>query len=210
TNTGGDSGYSNTATATTLPNPPAAPSGLSATTQSAGQINLAWVDNATNEVNYVVERSTDNVTFTVVVSNLSTNSIAYSNTGLAAGTLYYFRVKATNTGGASAYSNTASATTAANNSVPPGAPANVVLTAVAGPGMTLNWTDTSTNESGFTIQRSTDGVAYSAVTNVGANVITYTNTPVTASTNYYYRIRSFNNAGTSVWVVVGPVKSKAK
>ncbi len=48
-NTGGNSGYSNVANATTLISVPSDPSGLTATAVSTSQINLAWTDNATNE-----------------------------------------------------------------------------------------------------------------------------------------------------------------
>ena len=42
------------------PTPPAAPSGLTATVASATQINLAWVNNATNASNVLIERSPEN------------------------------------------------------------------------------------------------------------------------------------------------------
>src|SRR5207248_10789906 len=35
------------------------PTGLSATAASSNQVNLGWTDNATNETNYLVQRSTD-------------------------------------------------------------------------------------------------------------------------------------------------------
>jgi LmbE family N-acetylglucosaminyl deacetylase len=94
------------------PSAPAAPSGLTATATSSSQINLAWVDNATNETGYSIERSTDGTTFTVVAT-LGANVTTYANTGLAAATTYSYRVRAANSAGTSAYSNTATATTSA-------------------------------------------------------------------------------------------------
>jgi len=91
---------------------PAAPSGLTATAASSSRINLAWVDNATNETGYSVERSTNGTTFTVVAT-LGANVTTYANTGLTASTTYSYRVRATNSVGNSAYSNTATATTSA-------------------------------------------------------------------------------------------------
>src|SRR5262249_10455794 len=54
-----------------------------------------------------------NSTFTagLTTANLAANVTSCSATGLAAGTTYWFRVRATNAGGASANSNVASATT---------------------------------------------------------------------------------------------------
>lgn len=91
--------------------PPSAPSGLSATTISKSQINLAWTDNASNESNFVVARSTTAGGPYTDVATLAANTTSFSNTGLVSNTTYYYRVRATNSGGASANSNEASATT---------------------------------------------------------------------------------------------------
>ncbi len=92
--------------------PPAAPGGLMAAAISASQINLTWSDNATNENNFLVERSLDNTNFTQFIS-VGANLTNAADTGLAASTVYYYRVRASNGGGNSAYSATASAMTLA-------------------------------------------------------------------------------------------------
>jgi hypothetical protein len=89
---------------------PAAPSGLTATAVSGTRIDLAWSDNSTNETGFRVERSTNGTSFTqIATTGVDRNS--YSSTGLAKNKTYYYRVRATNAGGNSAYSNTASAKT---------------------------------------------------------------------------------------------------
>lgn len=95
-------------TVTALPN---APSGLIATAVSHSQINLAWVDNANNETGFQIERSTDNATW-APLGSVAANVQVYYDGGLSASTLYYYRVRAINASGNSAYSNTANATTA--------------------------------------------------------------------------------------------------
>ena len=94
----------------TGPASPASPGGLTATAANGGQINLAWMDNSTNEINFLIERSPDNVTFTLIaaVTAGTTNLI---DTGLLPGSTYYYRVRAGNAGGNSGYSGVASATT---------------------------------------------------------------------------------------------------
>jgi titin len=71
------------------------------------------------------------------------------------------------------------------------------LTAVAnGPtSVSLNWSDNASNETGYRIERSTNGGSYSAIGSVGANVTTYTDTTAVASTNYAYRLVAFNAVG---------------
>jgi hypothetical protein len=115
TNASGSSGYSNTASATSPngPPPPAAPSNLAATVSGGGngqKIALAWKNNATNAANYVVDRSTDQSTWTRRTSTLAATATSYTDTGLQRTTKYYYRVGAVNASGTS-YSNIASATT---------------------------------------------------------------------------------------------------
>ena len=95
----------------TGPAAPAAPGGLTATAASGSQINLAWTDNSTNEINFLIERSPDNVTFNLVAA-VTAGVTNYADTGLLSGSTYYYRVRAGNAGGNSGYSNVASATPA--------------------------------------------------------------------------------------------------
>jgi Phage-related protein, tail component len=187
-NTGGNSPYSNVLQTGAAP---AAPSQLAANGISASEIDLSWVDNATNETALLVERSTDNVSFTQIAS-LAAGSTSYPNTGLASGTTYYYRVRAQNSFGFSAYSNVANSTT-----IGPAAPSNLKATAVSTTQVNLTWTDNSTNESGFTVQRSTDGTNYATVATTASNVTTFSDTGLSRSTKYYYRVQSFNADGNS-------------
>lgn len=56
----------------------------------------------------------------------------------------------------------------------------------------LKWTDNSSDETGFSIERSTDGTTYSVLATVGSNVTTYENTGLPQVTKYYYRVRAYN------------------
>lgn len=102
-NSVGTSANTNEASATTLAAPPAAPSSLVATVVSKSQINLTWTDNSNNETNFVVERKTGSTGTYSVIATLGSNVTSYSSTGLVASTTYYYRVKATNANGSSAY-----------------------------------------------------------------------------------------------------------
>lgn len=96
--------------------PPAAPSNLTATAASSSQINLAWTDNSTNETGFAIDRATSS-TFSsgLATSTVGAGVTSFQATGLAASTTYYFRVRATNSAGSSANSNTASAATQAGS-----------------------------------------------------------------------------------------------
>jgi concanavalin A-like lectin/glucanase superfamily protein/lysyl oxidase/fibronectin type III domain protein len=88
-----------------------APSALSATAASSSQINLKWTDNSGNEEHFALERSTSSGFSSPQTFTLPVNTTAYSDTGLAENTTYYYRVKATNSTETSGYSNTANAIT---------------------------------------------------------------------------------------------------
>jgi Malectin domain/Fibronectin type III domain/PQQ-like domain len=93
---------------------PTAPSGLTATATSSSQINLSWTASTSScGLTYDVFRSTTSG-FTPSSSNEIANGVSastYSDTGLAASTIYYYLVEGSNSGGTSAASNQASATT---------------------------------------------------------------------------------------------------
>ena len=88
---------------------PAAPSSLRASTVSFLQINLTWIDNATNETGFKVERATVSTGPWTQVGTVGTNATSYSAYSLNPVTTYYFRVRATNVYGDSSYSALASA-----------------------------------------------------------------------------------------------------
>ena len=90
---------------------PAAPSGLAATVFSSSRIDLAWTDNATNENGFDIERSLSGASSWALIANVGANVTSFQDTGLTASTTYDYRVRAINTGGNSAFSNTATATT---------------------------------------------------------------------------------------------------
>ena len=130
--------------------PPAAPSGLVATSSGADAINLSWADNADNETGFAIERSTDNVIFSEV-GTVGANVTSFVDNGLSAETTYFYRVEANNSAGASAFSNTSSATT-------DGLPATVDHVAVnETPGAgTLSGTFTATQADDGSIQTITE------------------------------------------------------
>ncbi len=108
------SGISSATTLNIISQPP---TGLAATTASASQINLSWTAPADNGgspiTGYQIERSTNNgTTWSTSTPNTGSVSTTYSDTGLAAGTSYMYRVSAINAIGTSSASNVSSATTA--------------------------------------------------------------------------------------------------
>jgi titin len=195
-NASGNSGYSNTASATTLVSPPAAPSALTAAAVSSSQINLAWTDNASNEDGFKLERQAAGDTIFTEIASLSANVTSYSNTGLNANTIYSYRVRAHRSGNSfSDYSNVASDTTLLNL---PAAPSGLTAAAVSTSRINLAWTDNSDNEDGFKIERKTNaGGTYAEIAVAGAGASAFSDTGLAANTWYFYRVQAFNASGNS-------------
>ncbi len=199
TNAVGEGPRSNEASAT--PNPPAtapgAPQGLGATAGDA-TIALAWSppgsDGGSPITNYRIYRgnSSGGESFHIEIGNV----LVYSDTGLANGMTYYYKVSAVNAVGEGAMSTEASATPTAPVTAP-GAPRN--LQASPGDGqVTLNWQAPS-NDGGspillYTIYRGNSSGGESFLITVPL-VTTYTDATVTNGVPYYYQVSATNAIG---------------
>ncbi len=193
-NSAGVSAYSNVVSATTALSPPAAPTGLSAETITTSSVLMTWTDVATNEVDYVVQRSLDGSSYSNI-RVLPANSTSFDNTGLDDNRAYFYRVYARNASGNSGFSNILNITTPL---AVPDDPTTLIITGVNTNSITMMWSDQSDNELGFQIQRSTQsGSGFTVVGNATADEETFTNIGLSDNTTYYYRVRAYNGAGFS-------------
>jgi hypothetical protein len=202
----GNSAYTNTATATTLANTGglAAPSTLTATAATGTQINLTWTNNATNQTGFHIDRANDSAfTLNLVTQTAAASATTFSDSGLTPGTTYFYRVRAFNSTGDSANSNTASATTLTL----PAAPTNFHPTLVTPTGVDLEWVNNATNATSVKVFRAlgTNSPVTAAV--LSSQVNSFFDTGLTPGAQYTYSIQSFNNAGPSslqTFIVITP------
>src|SRR5207253_579641 len=102
--------YSNEATETTFPNPPAAPSDLGAGATSAVAIRLTWTDRSDNEEGFAIERKSGISSYSEI-ARTEGGAVQYGDADLSPATTYTFRIRSFNRGGYSRYAAGASATT---------------------------------------------------------------------------------------------------
>src|SRR5437764_1045606 len=77
------------------------------------------------------------------------------------------------------------------------APARDLSASSEGGKVVLNWTQWSNDQTGFVIERSGDGVNFSPLVTVGSNLTTFTDSTVTGSGVYSYRVIAANASNYS-------------
>jgi VCBS repeat-containing protein len=175
--------------------PPTAPGALNVIETTSTSVSLAWTASGDNVgvTSYEIRR--DGV---IVATTTGTN---YTDSGLSASTQYTYTVRAYDAAGnVSAESNAVAATTQAAP-VGPAAPSNLTAEQTQRTKVRLKWQDNSTDEGGFYVYTSSDGVTWTRYATVAAkngsgSTIQFT-TGTLASGTHYYRVTAFNASGES-------------
>jgi hypothetical protein len=200
--------------------PPVAPTVLASAVTGTGnnaRVVLSWMDNSVADTSYVIQ-SMDWLGNWTNVGTILTPLDQPNTTGARSFTVpgtynpnlgYRYRVLALNTVGYGAEfpSMTAQSMTGeVTVGTAPLAPTNLTLTLLAGPQIRLTWRDNATNESGFTIWRSSAGVngpftqigTAPARNSTGSTSWTDTTVPApTQNITYWYQVRAVNPVGSS-------------
>ena len=80
----------------------------------------------------------------------------------------------------------------------PAAPSNLTATRLSTSSIRLSWIDNSSDETGFKVYSSRDGVSWNFLGTVGANVTSVDNTGLKRNVTYYYKVRAYNAVGDSI------------
>jgi fibronectin type 3 domain-containing protein len=198
----GEGGRSNEASATPVapPRPPGPPVDLRATAGD-GSVQLDWsapADNGGSPVTkYNIYRGTTSgqLAFLAQVPPVT----SYLDTTVTNGVKYFYHVTAVNSAGEGPPSNEVSATPMPTATAPD-PPANLV--AIVGDArVSLSWqlpgSDGGSPITNYKIYRGTSPNGESWLATVGADVFSYTDTPVTNGVTYYYYVTAVNVIGES-------------
>ena len=164
---------------------PSAPVVKIGNSSTSGKPMLTWnaVSGATS---YKVYRATSRTGNYSLLGTVTTTS--YTNTGAKINTTYYYRVKACNDAGLSAYSNVVSGQTTVTT-------LTLGHSSASGKPM-LTWKAVSGAASYKVYRATTKNGAYSVINTTKA--LTYTNTGAALGTTYYYKVEALNAAGKSM------------
>ncbi len=176
--------------------PPAPPSDLTLSSLGDTTAELSWTDNSSDEVLFKVERKPVSGTFTEV-GRVGANTTSFSDTGLAPGQQYIYRVRAANTEANSDYSNELTVTT--TGGFPPAGPTDLAASATGPSQVQLSWTDNAVNENSYHVERRTPSTGFDEVAVLPADSQTYTDGGLSPLATYVYRVRASNSAGFSAY-----------
>jgi hypothetical protein len=167
--------------------PPADPSDLTAVAISSNQVNLNWLDNSSDETGFRIERKTGSGAY-LPLQDVPAGSTTFSDTTTVAFTTYTYQVKAFSTTGGSSGPATSQPVTTPVTII---APTNLDATAFSSTQINLSWTDNSNNEAGFKIERKTGAGSFTEIQTVGIDVHNFSDTGLSASTTYTYKVRAY-------------------
>jgi hypothetical protein len=147
---------------------------------------------------------------TVTQFNVASTARTFIDTTVVPATTYYYRVVLQNQYGNSAASNVANSTASGVIPVAPsGLAATPAAVSAASPSIDVTWTDNSTNEASFEVQRATNATFTTGLvtTPVAANTTTFQATGLAINTTYFFRVRAVGvgNAASAYTATVSAV-----
>ena len=206
----------NPQTCTAAPTVPGTPGGTSTTSTIA----LSWgasTAGSTCSVSYNVFRSTASG-FTPGSGNQVTSGLtspSFGDSGLAAGTTYYYKVESSDVAGASAPSAQGAVTTQnpSCTTVPsvPGTPSGTATSSTASLSWSASSAGTSCSVSYSVFRSTTTGFTPGSGNQIatGLATATYGDSGLSASTTYYYKVEASDVAGTSAASTQGSITTQA-
>ena len=135
------------------------------------------------------------------MANAGPESTSYTITGLNPNATYVFRIVSSNAAGSSPPSSTITVTTTNQTGQTPTAPLGLGATPASGSEVYLTWTNTASNETGFTLTRATDSLFTQnvVVETLASAPYYYTDgaAGLSPGNTYYYKLQASNSSGLS-------------
>jgi hypothetical protein len=174
-----------------------------ATGVSSAAVDLSWTDYPV-PTNYILERQDGGSSTLSTIATLSYGTTTYTDNNVIPNTRYTYRLTANSTPSYEVIVTTSGSTL---NSLPP-QPNKLTASKIDSRSIVLNWSDNSTNETGFEIKRNgPNDFNLSKTFTLNSNTTSYTDSDIQPNSAYQYGVRAFNDNGYSEYTSVLQVNS---
>ena len=185
------SAFSEVACATTR-NPPAAASDVSGVPQNSNVIDIKWTDNSTNEDGFRVQQASSPTALSWTSISSAGPNVTSIQAFVWAEAQVCYRVIAFSAADGEAVPSNVDCTNA------PLSPTALTVTSPDVQSVDLAWTDNSSVEDGFEVQRWSEGSAeWTVVANPAANATSYRDAGLAPDVAYWYLVRAKKDGGYS-------------
>ena len=170
-----------------------------AATMGQGAVTVTWTDSDICATGFYIDRSTNGGTAAKVGTVNSSSGLSFTDSTVLSGHVYKYEVEAFDAYFTSSFSAFSSALT-----LPLAAPYSL-STSMSGSAVKLQWTDSDSNATGYTVWRATNGgTTFTKIATISsASTTTYQDTSVAGNTSYQYEIQAIDAVTTSAFQ--GPV-----
>jgi hypothetical protein len=164
-----------------------------------GSCNISWKDSSHYVEKYELWKKIDFTDEYSQYLELNGNAFNVNDYDLDSNKIYFYKVRGVKNSGSSEFSdeiNTAGII-ASGNLYPP---TNLIANVQDNSAIKLSWKDNSDNENYFSVERSTNNISFTTISNLPANSISYLDLSNTLTTGltYYYRIKAFSNSDSAI------------
>ena len=158
------------------------------------EIQLNWTDASLLETSFKIERSIDDVTF-LDIGTVETDIVTFTDEDIVDGATSYYRLAGVNGAYTGAYTASISVTRGLSQ------PSSLAVGEVTTSSITLSWVDESNNESGYQVNRSSNGgdesPIYKRLAVLSAGTTSYTDSNVVDGQEYYYKVLALGGTANS-------------
>ncbi len=198
TNATGSSSLSGAASGTTLaetPTVPPTPTDLAVGSPTSTSLQVSWMASP-GATSYQVFRDTS-AGGGFATQAYSGSGLSFTDSPLASSSTYYYKVRATSSGGSSDLSAAASGETLAETPTVPATPAGLTAGSPTSASLMVSW-NASIGATSYQVFRDTSAGGGFATQVYSGGALSFSDSPLASSTTYYYKVQATNTTGSSV------------
>ena len=171
-----------------------APTLITAQAISDIRIDITWQNNEEHTKEFIIQRKSGTGDYGII-GIVAKDILTFVDSACVLGTEFSYVVQS------KVESNVSPISNALNKATSFPGPNNLNVLAISDESVRLTWTDNTTYESGFKIERDA-GSGFTEIATVSADVTEYTDSGLTFGQDYSYRVAAYTSSNTSSWTTI--------